>query len=176
MTLAAIGPAKPSAPRWMVMALFASLALNLVVAGATAGFVWRHGGRVAEAQAAHLPPNVLSYTSSLSSARQKELSALTEQQRLNVRPLRRQLREAREEVTRELVAEPFDRGRFLAAQSRLLVADQKTREAVHLLYAEIAANMTAAERRGFADWRQKRRPIRNLLDEPADKQANGQPR
>ena len=176
MTLAAIGPAKPSAPRWMVMALFASLALNLVVAGATAGFVWRHGGRVAEAQAAHLAPNVLSYTSTLSPAQQKELSELTEQQRQNVRPLRRQLREVRDEVVRELAAEPFDKNRFQAAQSRLLVADQKAREAVHLLYAAIAANMSPAERRGFAEWRQKRRPTRNPLDEPADKQASGQSR
>lgn len=176
MTLASISSARSSAPRWMVVALFASLALNLVIAGATAGFVWRHAGRVAEAQAAHLPPNVLSYTSLLSPARQKELSTLTEQQRLNVRPLRRHLREVREEVARELAAEPFDKDRFLSAQSRLLVADQKAREAVHVLYGEIAAHITPAERRGFADWRQKRRPIRNLLDESADKQANGRPR
>ena len=109
MTLAATSTASPPAPRWMVIALFASLALNLVIAGATVGFVWRHSGAVSDAQVAHLPPNLLSYASTLPAARQKELSARTEEQRQNVRPLRRQLREAREEAVTALVAEPFDR-------------------------------------------------------------------
>ncbi len=170
MTLAATGTESPSAPRWMVIALFASLALNLIVAGATVGFVWRHGGAASDAQVAHLPPNLLSYASTLPAARRNELSLRTEEQRKNVRPLRRQLREAREEAVTVLAAEPFDGARFQAAQSALLVADQKAREAVHQLYAQIAANMTSEERRGFATWRQDRRKMRNLLDEP-EKQA-----
>ena len=125
MTLAATGTASPPAPRWMVIALFTSLALNLVIAGATVGFVWRHSGGVSDAQVAHLPPNLLSYASTLPAARQKELSERTEAQRQNVRPLRRQLREAREEAVAALVAEPFDRARFQATQAALLVADQK---------------------------------------------------
>ena len=46
MTLTATTTTKPSAPRWMAIALFASLALNLVVVGVAAGLMWRHGGRV----------------------------------------------------------------------------------------------------------------------------------
>jgi uncharacterized membrane protein len=161
------------APRWMTVALFASLALNLIVVGAAAGFVWRHGARLAPADTAQLlPPNVLSYTSLLPAGRQKELAALTEHERAQVRPLRRQLREAREEVVKVMVAEPFDRQRFQDAQANLLVADQKAREAVYRLYTEIAAGMTADERRGFANWRQHRRKMPNPLDEP-EKQANG---
>lgn len=175
MTLAATGAVGPPAPRWMVIALFASLALNLAIAGAAVGFVWRHSGTASDAKAAHLPPNLLSYASTLPAARQKELSERAEEQRQNVRPLRRQLREAREEAVTALVAEPFDRARFQATQSALLVADQRAREAVHQLYAEIAANMTAEERRGFAAWRQNRRKMRNLLDEP-EKQASDHPR
>lgn len=175
MTLAATRAASPPAPRWMVIALFASLALNLVIAGATVGFVWRHSGAASDAQVAHLPPSLLSYASTLPAARRNELSSRTEEQRQNVRPLRRQLRQAREEAVTVLSAEPFDRARFQSAQSALLVADQRAREAVHQLYAEIAANMTAEERRGFAAWRQNRRKMRNLLDEP-DKQASDHPR
>ena len=171
MTLAASQSARPPAPRWMAVALFASLALNLIIAGAAAGFIWRHGGKVADVQAAHMPPTLLSYTSVLPASRQKELAASVEEQRQKVRPLRRQLREAREEVVLALAADPFDKERVEAAQARLLVADQKAREAVHHLYVDIAANMTAEERRGFAEWRQKRRRMRNLLDEP-EKQAS----
>lgn len=173
--LAASRSARPPAPRWMGVALYASLALNLIIVGATAGFVWRHGGKVADVQAAHLSPTMLSYTSMLPASRQKELAARVEEQRQKVRPLRRQLREVREEMVLALVAEPFDRERVQAAQARLLVADQKAREAVHQLYVEIAANMTAEERRGFAEWRQQRRKMRNLLDEP-EKQASDHPR
>lgn len=173
MTLAATRTARPETPRWMKIALFGSLALNLIVVGAAAGFAWRHHGVLQAANAPqHLSPSLLSYASTLPPERHKELSALTEGQRQNVRPLRRQLREAREETVNALVAEPFAKERFEAAQSRLLIADQKAREAVHELYTAIAVNMTTEERRGFADWRQKRRQMRNLLDEP-EKQAGG---
>ena len=80
MTLAGTSTQGPRHPRWMVVALFASLALNLVVVGATAGFVWRH--RVLQAAGAPvLSPSLLSYASTLPSERHKELSARTEQQR-----------------------------------------------------------------------------------------------
>jgi uncharacterized membrane protein len=159
----------------MVVALFASLALNLIVAGATAGFVWRHGSGASDTAARNLPPNLLGYATTLPPARQEEINARTQEQRQHVRPLRRQLREAREEVVQVLVAEPFDKGRFEAAQARLLIADQKARDAVHLLFAALAAQMTPEERRGFVEWRQKRRPMRNPLDEP-EKQASEQSR
>ena len=172
MTLAATRTGRPATPRWMMIALFGSLALNLIVVGAAAGFAWRHNGVQAANASQPLSPSLLSYASTLSPERHKELSARTEEQRQNVRPLRRQLREAREDVVNALVTEPFEKERYDAAQSRLLIADEKAREAVHQLYAAIAVNMTLEERRGFADWRQKRRPMRNLLDEP-DKQAGG---
>lgn len=172
MTLAATGAARSTGRRWMATALFASLALNLVVVGATAGFLWRHSG---QGPGAHrLPPNLLSYTAMLPAERQKELSARVEAQRANVRPLRRQLRAARDEVANVLAAQPFDKQRLEVVQAQLLVADQKAREAVHRLYAEIAANMTPEERRGFAKYRQQR-PTSNPLDEPQT-QASEHPR
>ena len=157
------------------MALFASLALNLIVVGATGGFVWRHSGALKSAGAPYVSRSLLSYASTLPPERLKELSDRIVEQRQQVRPLRRHLREVREEAVQALVAEPFDRDRFRAIQARLLVADQKAREAVYQLYAEMAANMTPQERRGYAEWREKRRRIRNPLDEP-EKQASEKPR
>ena len=109
MTLAATRTARPASPRWMMIALFGSLALNLIVVGAAAGFAWRHNGVQAANASQHLSPSLLSYASTLSPERHKELSARTEEQRQNVRPLRRQLREAREDVVNALVTEPFDK-------------------------------------------------------------------
>jgi uncharacterized membrane protein len=175
VTLASTSRTTTGAPRWLVMALFASLAANLVVIGAAAGFVWRHHAILQAAGAQMLSPSLLSYASTLPPERHKELSARTEEQRQIVRPLRRQLREMREEAVNALAAESFDRERYQAVQARLLEADQKARVAVHQLYAEIAANMTPEERRGFAQWRQNRRKMRNLLDEP-EQQAEGSQR
>lgn len=174
--LASTGSAKRAVPRWITTALFASLAFNLIVVGAAVGFAWRHGARLAAADPSQfLPSNVLGYMSLLPAERRKELVTLTEQERNHVRPLRRHLREARDEVVKVMAADPFDRQRVEEAQAQLLVADQKAREAVYRLYTEIAANMTADERRGFVEWRQNRRRPPNPLDEP-DKQATRQRR
>lgn len=169
MTSAVTLIGKQSQARWLTTALFASLALNLIVIGATAGFVWRHG-LPESGDAPYLAPNLLNYASTLPPERHKELLARTEEERRNVRPLRRELREVRDESLKLLVAEPFDKQRYQDVQARLLAADQKAREAVHKLYGEIAASLTPEERRGFLRWREKRRPMQNLLDEP-DKQA-----
>jgi uncharacterized membrane protein len=158
----------------MVVALLASLAVNLAIIGATATALWRHRQQLQTAGAPHLLPNILSYASTLSPERRKELWTRTEEERRLVRPLRRELREAREESLKMLVAEPFDNQRYQEAQARLLTADQKAREAVYKLYGEIAAGLTSDERHGFLRWREKRRPMQNLLDEP-DKQASDRP-
>lgn len=170
---ALIRPESSAAPRWMTVALFASLALNLVVLGALGGFVWRHGTRLPPPDAVRLlPPSLLAYTHTLPAERRKELVAATQSERNNVRALRRELRDAREEVVRIVAAEPFDKPRLEQAQTALLATDQRAREAVYRLYTEIAANMTAEERRGYATWRQQRRRLPNPLDEP-EKQASG---
>ena len=175
MTLATIGRASASAPRWAVPALIASLALNLIVIGTAAGFLWRHLPAFQAANADHLPPSLLNYASTLPPARYKEIVVATDQRRESVRPLRRQLREAREAAVNALVAEPFDKARFQAAQEQVLAADQKAREAVFQLYTDIAANMTPEERRAFAEWRQARRKMRirarNPLDDEPEKQT-----
>lgn len=168
MTAAVASIDRPRTPRWMAIALLTSLALNLLFIGATASFLWRH--RVERQAAPHLAPNILSYTSTLPAERRKELENRTEEGWRSVRPFRRALREAREESLKALTAEPFDQQRYLAAQSRLLAADQTAREAIYKLYGELAVILTPEERLGFLRWREKRRPMQNLLDAP-DKQA-----
>jgi uncharacterized membrane protein len=163
-----------AAPRWMVVALMASLAVNVIIVSAAVTTVWRHRLHVEAVGSPHLAPNLLNYASTLPAVRRDELWTRTEEERRLVRPLRRELREAREASLKVMVAEPFDEQQYQAAQARLLVADQKAREAVFKLYREIAAGMSSEERQGFLRWREKRRPMQNLLDEP-DKQANGQP-
>ena len=159
-------------PRWMLVALFVSLALNLIVVGSVAGAVWRF--RTPPPWASAVIPNLLGYASTLPAERRKHIWDQTVEERRHIRPFRREVRAAREETIKVLVAEPFDRDRFLAAQARLAEAENRARAAVQDLFVKIADGLTREERHAFPLWREQRRPpARNLLDEP-DHQA-GEP-
>ena len=176
MAAVVTGAGSLRAPRWMVTALVGSLALNLLVVGATASFLWRQHVDPPESRlSGFVPRHELGYVVTLPPERVKELERLTEQEWRKVRPLRRALLAARDEVLKTLTAEPFDRQRYLEAQSRLLAADQRSREAALKLRSEIALHLTPEERRGFLRWREKQQPLQNPLDVP-EKQVNGAPR
>ena len=173
MTVTSLGLAKPASGRLLAMALFASIALNLALLGATGGFLWRHRFEILGGGTAQLAPNLLGYASTLPEERRKDLWGRTEEARQTMQGLRSDLRAARERTLQILSAEAFDPQAYATAQAHLLEADRKAREVVYRLYGEIAANLTAEERRGFPRWREQRRLRRNLLDEP-QKQAAGQ--
>ena len=161
------------APRWLLVVLFASLAVNLVIVGSVAGALWRHRGP--PAWAGVVIPNLLGYASTFPPERRRQIWELTRDERSRIRPFRREVRAAREETIKALVAEPFDRQQFLAAQSKQAEAENRARAAVQDLYLKIAESLTPEERRAFATWRDHRRsPLRNLLDEP-DHQAGDPP-
>jgi len=161
------------APRWLLVVLFTSLAVNLVIVGSVAAAAWRH--REPPAWAGVVIPNLLGYASTFAPDRRKQIWELTREERSRMRPFRREVRAAREETTKALAAEPFDRQQFLAAQSKQAEAENRARAAVQDLYLKIAESLTPEERRAFATWRDHRRsPLRNLLDEP-DHQAGDPP-
>jgi uncharacterized membrane protein len=157
---------KPAAGRGMALALFASIAVNLVLIGATGGFLLRHGGDVWGGPTVPLVPNLLTYTGTLPEERRRELWTQTEDARRTMQPLRRDLRAAREETLKVLTAPVFDKQAYAQSQTRLMATDRKAREAIYNLYGEIAAHLTPEERAGFVPWREKHRPRRNLLDDP----------
>lgn len=160
-------------PRWLLVALFVSLALNLIIVGSVAGAVWRF--RAPPPWASAITPNLMGYASTLAPQRRKELWDATSEERLGIRPFRREVRAAREHTLQALVAEPFDKERFQAAQVRQQQAEMRAREAVQTLYLRIAERLTAEERRQFPRWRDHHRPPgHNLLDEP-DNQAGDPP-
>src|SRR6516225_9650470 len=112
----------PRAPRWLLAALFASLALNLVVVGLVAGAIWRFHPPAW----APITPSLVGFASALPPERRKQLWDQTAEERAELRPLRREVRTARDETVRVLAAEPFDRQQFLAAQARQADAEQRT--------------------------------------------------
>jgi uncharacterized membrane protein len=160
----AAGQVHRKAPRWMLVVLIVSLAVNFLIIGLTAGAMWRFRG---PPPLAGITPNLLGYASTLPHERRKVLWDQTEAERVQLRPFRREVRAAREDTIKALMAEPFDREKFLASQLRQGDAEHRARTAVQNLYAKIASGLTLDERRAFPRWREHRRPPgRNLLDEP----------
>lgn len=136
-------------PRWKGILLVVSLAVNLLIAGLVATAAIRH--RFAP------PPGlgqatVVAFARTLPEPRRQEIWQAARGERSALRPFRRELRLARDEVRKALLAEPFDAERFKNAHHSLLVAEDSARKAAHALYEAVALRMTAEERRSFVQW------------------------
>ena len=152
--------------RWVMPVLVGSLALNLIVIGAIGSVLWRSHSESTGQLGRRVVPNIVGYAVTLPPERVNELERLTKDEWQKVRPLRRTLLAARAESMTALVAEPFDRERYLAAQARLVAADQASRAAAFRLHTAISVNLTPEERRGFLRWREGQRLPQNPLDVP----------
>ncbi|HEX4893731.1 MAG TPA: periplasmic heavy metal sensor [Hyphomicrobiaceae bacterium] len=142
-------PVKPARGRWWKIALVLSLALNLLLIGAAAA-------TFARIRSGALPTgvstNLIGFATTLPPSRRHELWQATREERSRMRPLRADLREARMQVREAFLADPFDRERFSAAQSRLLEAETRARTEAQRLFASMAARMTREERAAFMQW------------------------
>ena len=135
--------------RWMRVALVASLALNVGVAGAFASAYWRFRR---EAPFAAGTGNLLGYTAMLPPDRRQIIMRQTGEQRRSLRPLRAEVQAARLASRAAFLAEPFDRDAFAKAQSQVLDAEFRARKEAHALFLTIAGTLSAEERQSFARW------------------------
>ncbi|MDX2157529.1 MAG: periplasmic heavy metal sensor [Hyphomicrobiaceae bacterium] len=135
-------------PRWMGVALIASLALNLVVVGAIGAAAWRHH-RWPEPS---FQPSIFGFTRTLSGDRRHEILQTTREHRRELRPFRAALRKARADVRAALVARPFDPDRYRHAHAAQLAAEQKARGAAQQLLDQMVLRLTDEERARLAHW------------------------
>jgi Spy/CpxP family protein refolding chaperone len=147
-----------ASPRWVKAALFGSLAVNLLVVGLSTGAMWhlRTGPMVG---GGNLHGNIMAFSQTLSAARRMELDALIGDKRpqLEQQTQRQDLRIARREVMRLFRADPFNITSFQAAEARVAAAEARLRESADLRAANLANQLTAAERAAFLKWREARR-------------------
>jgi uncharacterized membrane protein len=140
----------PRAPRWLWIALIASLALNFLVLGVVARSMWHHpppgGDRIATI-------GLVGYVRSLPAERREELRRIMEQERPRLRPLRQELRQLRGELMEILRTDPLDKVRLTAAQTRILDSEIEMRRIINQTVATVAERMTPEERRALASWR-----------------------
>jgi Spy/CpxP family protein refolding chaperone len=146
---------RPARSRWMVALLIASLAANFLIVGALASAAWRfRAPAVANLQFG--PANIMSYLSELPSDRRATLWNDTTEPRRQLGPFRRAVRAARREVAASIRAEPFDQGRYLDAQAKLIEAERLQRMQSAKLFADVAGKLTPEERKTFVRWRDQR--------------------
>lgn len=137
----------PRIPRWVYVALIASVALNLLFVGGLGAAVWRHR---------HGPglhgPGLMGFVNSLPSGRQSEVRDQVEAARTLLRPLRKAKQEAWAGVKTAMEAEPFDKPALKAALQKLGEADQKLKSSIAGSIADTAEKLSPAERRQLQSW------------------------
>lgn len=139
------------APRWLVALLGVSLAANLLIVGMVGGAIWRHRGNPQQGF------NMLGYVASLPSERRQMIFGKAGHHRAELQPIRQELRAARQAMMDVLVAEPFDRARFVATQEKHAELLVKFRKVEFAFMADLAVTLLPEERRAFARWREQRR-------------------
>ena len=148
-----------SRTRFLWILLIVSLAANLFVVGAVSRVIWPTRYMAASAGQAGMLGNLFAYSKELPKERRSEIrKGFSEERPMRaLQPFRKDLREARLEAARQFRHEPFSREDFLAAESQVISAEVKLREATARMAADIAQRMTADERGAFLKWRELRR-------------------
>lgn len=131
--------------RWLMPLLVASLAVNLLIAGAMAGWAWRHGpgghgGR-------HGGPDRI--VRLLPEGKQDQARAIIDRYRDDDTKRDAERKSAQEAMLAALTAEPLQRPAFEQALSRLGTAEVARRVNPAML-GEIAATLTLDERKELA--------------------------
>lgn len=144
-------PPAAKTPRWLYIALFASLAGNLVVFGGAASAFWhhRHGGR-------HDHHSLSGFVRQLPGDRGGPLRDFIKGEREKLKPIREEIRNNWNETNTLLGSEPFDKDKLKAAMGRLNDSELRLRGAIGEALVETAAKMTPEERQSLKAWRERR--------------------
>lgn len=138
--------------RWGRVLLIASLALNFLIIGFAASAMWRHRQEAVFSGNA-INANLIGYTQTLPADRRKALWQQTANERRALRPLRAEVRAARQAARATFLAEPFNAAEFAKAQDRVLDTEMRARREAHRLFLAVANALTKEERAAFANWR-----------------------
>lgn len=134
--------------RWMKPLFIASLALNLMVLGAVAGWAFRHGGPHGSWGGRHGGPDRILWL--LPDEKRDGARAIIERYRANDSTREAEGKAAREAVSIALAAEPFSQLALESALKRVGEAEIGRRLDPKML-AEIAATLSLDERKELAE-------------------------
>ena len=155
MTTTPEAASAPRTPRWLWIALILSLALNLLIIGmATAAMMhFRNTQGGPSARFAH-------YVRQLPKDRRDTLAAVLDQQRAELRPMRRKAREDFRRARRVFAAAPLDADRLAEASRAAAKSRADLVTARGEWFTKFATLLSDKERRDFLEWRQRSRHSR----------------
>jgi len=133
--------------RWLAIVLGVSVALNLFFLG----FISARAFQRNEARAEPPPHGAPGSRSRRARQRSRSFDWMTEAQRDELRPRRRELRGSRHAVEDALRAEPFDREKLSHALGELQRQTDAIQASVHQFMLQRAESMNRDERRRLAD-------------------------
>ena len=144
--------------RWLAVLLAASVAVNLALAGFTAGRMFSGG----HAGPLHDPARGLARSlKGLPEERREALKPLLRSEMRRIGPSVRQLRGAQRELVELVAAEPFDRQALEAALARFRHDLLASQERSHRALVEVMAELTKAERRQVLESMRRHGPPRH---------------
>lgn len=154
--------AETSSPQgyWRLM-LLASLAVNLLFAGAAVGSLWiaKHPRPVSSSASGTPELAMTGFIRTLSKERAKELRRLIKQQgRPDIEPLMAASRQARRDAAQALAAEPFDGTQLKQAFDKIDTAEAATKAAIRSNLIAVAGQLSPTERLTLAERWKARRP------------------
>ena len=141
-------------PRWMRIALVASVALNMLILGFVGGMAWKfrhHGGRDGHRNSA-----IERFIASQPQEIQSAIRSSWREAREKRRELRKRLGDGRERMSAVLTADPFDRAAYEQARADSLAALSELRAARLDALADSAARLPASERKAFMEALERR--------------------
>jgi uncharacterized membrane protein len=135
------------APRWMRITLIVSLAINLLIVGAMVGKKLTHKHRRPSfGSSRSLDLGIYSFSRSLPAERRTVIRKALRPERANLKPLRKQLKDARLEAADVLGAEPFDLEALKAVVEKITKAQANYRGAGAAMFLKTVTELTPEER------------------------------
>lgn len=147
MTTPAPTPTPTSPSRWLRVALFVSLALNLMVAGLVAGAVWRGGGRPIGMHG----PGFGAFEAALDTSDRAALRRAFLARSGEPGSPQRETRAHMEAILAALRAAPFDEAALAGAMAAAVAHTEARLQLGQTLMMEHIAALPAAQRAAFAD-------------------------
>lgn len=142
------GEPKRRLPRWAWVGIIVSLAINLVVVGATVGSFLGH--RHGHWSGPRFMSGHHSFYRGLPKERQRELRTLIREAKEPVQLLWKAVREARKKATDAMGAQPLDEAVFVSALQVLSQAEIDARKASDEMILKTVRQLSSEERAWFA--------------------------
>jgi len=147
------GGTPPARRRWLWPVLVISLALNLLFVGLMAGSWWRHGKHGGRNKV--FTGAIERLMKELPEAKRQHAAELLDRRREAVKPVRGQIRQARDAAKDAVLTDPYDEEKVAAALAQFRNIRTSQHEATHEMIMGLMKELNLQERQKLLDYIQE---------------------